>query len=270
MTAPRSRPSVLLGLFVLCLAGCASTPPPEHYTRLWSEGRTGAPLIGTSTEDGVVILTTPGLALGDRYEIQFPFGNSLVVDWGEIDRLNDVLAVVRPRTAVLAEGRIASSPPTDTEQLYLALRDERDRPVMRPVRRWRHGVYGDYVLLPGATPDEVATSERGTGVYVRRMERWEIVGILAGLTAVDEADPRGEVALGFVGLLELARILPDRVVYQQRDLRPLRPDFEFGVPLQPGDLEPPPPDADDASAPGAPPPPPAPPIPAPAPPRSAR
>jgi hypothetical protein len=269
MTAPRSRPSVLLGLFVLCLAGCASTPPPEHYTRLWSEGRTGAPLIGTSTEDGVVILTTPGLALGDRYEIQFPFGNSLVVDWGEIDRLNDVLAVVRPRTAVLAEGRIASSPPTDTEQLYLALRDERDRPVMRPVRRWRHGVYGDYVLLPGATPDEVATSERGTGVYVRRMERWEIVGILAGLTAVDEADPRGEVALGYIGLRELARILPERVAYVEREILPLRPDFEFGVPLQPGDIERPPhtpttgggqpqPAAPQPAAPGPKPPPPAP------------
>jgi hypothetical protein len=210
---------------------------PSHYTRLWPTGRTGLPLIGTSTEDGVVILTTPGLALGDQYEIQFPHGNSVVVDWGVIDRLNDVLAVVRPQTAVLREGRLATSPPTPDEQLYLSLRDELDEPVMRPVKRWRAGEYGDYVLLPGQDPVQVATSQRGAGVYVRRDGRWEIVGILAGLTAVDEADPRGELALGYVGLRELARILPERVDYFEREYRPLRPDFEFGVPLQPGDIE---------------------------------
>jgi hypothetical protein len=264
-------PTVLAPLLAahLALAGCAS-PIPSHYTRLWPEGRTGLPVVGTSTEDGVVILATPGLALGDRYELQFPHGNSVVVDWGVVDRLNDVLAVVRPQTARLREGRIASALPAVDEPLFVALRDARDEPQMHPATRWREGAYGDWLTVSGADVEAIARDQRGTGVYVQRDGRWEIVGVLAGLTAVDEADPRGEVALGFVGLLELARILPDRVVYQQRDLRPLRPDFEFGVPLQPGDLEPPPPDADDASAPGAPPPPPAPPIPAPAPPRSAR
>jgi hypothetical protein len=239
MTVPRTCPGVAWGVLALALglAGCSSPALPSHYTRLWPAGRTGQPLVGTSTEDGVVILSTPGLALGDRYEIQFPFGNSVVADWGLVDRLNDVLAVVRPQTAVLREGRIASSPPTPDEQLYLALRDDRDEPALRPVARWRRGEYGDWVILRGVDPDEVARSQRGTGVYVRREVRWEIVGVLAGLTAVDEVDVRGEVALGFIGLRELARILPDRVAYFERDEHILRPDFEFGVPLQPGDLE---------------------------------
>ncbi|MHC5211590.1 MAG: hypothetical protein ACYTG2_12790 [Planctomycetota bacterium] len=227
-------------MIALLLAGCAAAPP-SHYTRLWPEGRTGLPLIGTSTEDGVVILSTPGLAIGDRYEIQFPHGNSLVVDWGIVDRLNDVLAVIRPQTAVLLEGRLASAPPEANETLHLSLRTERDEPVMHPVRRWRGGEYGDWVILRRRDAEDVARSQRGAGVYVQRDGRWEIVGILAGLTAVDEADPRGEVALGFIGLRELARILPDRVAYFQRDVRPLRPDFEFGVPLQPGDMVRPPP-----------------------------
>jgi hypothetical protein len=236
MSVARPRLCALWAVTALVLGAC-STTPPTHYTRLWPDGRTGLPLIGTSTEDGIVILSTPGLALDDLYEIQFPYGNSLVVDWGRIDRMNDVLAVVRPVTARLAEGRIAASPPEPDERLYLALRDERDEPRILPLERWRDGVYGDYVLLDTDEPQQVAAAQRGTGVYVRREGRWEIVGVRAGRTAVDEADPRGEVALGYIGLRELARILPNRIAYFERDLRPLRPDFEFGVPLQPGDID---------------------------------
>jgi hypothetical protein len=225
-----------LALSLAAGATACSTAPPEHFTRLWVEGRTGVPFVGTSTEDGVLVLAQPDWQVGDVFEIQFPIGNSLVVDKGRIDRLNDTLAVVRPLTARLKEGRFAGELPVTDEPLYVALRDERDEPVMEPAPAWRGGAFGDWLLLPDRDATQVARDYAGSGVYVRRAERWEIVGLLAGLTARDEADPRDETALGFVGLSEMARILPDRLDYFARDVRPLRPDFEFGVPLQPGDI----------------------------------
>jgi hypothetical protein len=210
--------------------------PNSHFTRLWPDGESGDPIIGLSTEDGVLVLATPDIEVGKQYEIQFPVGNSFVRDWGRVDRLNDTFAVVRPITARLHEGRIATSLPGPGEQIYLALRDDMDEQEIEEVERWRDGEAGDWVVLPGFDAEEVARDWRGAGLYVDRDGRWQIVGMLAGLTAWDESDP-DEVALGFVGLQEMARILPDRLFYLEHDVRPLRPDFEFGVPLQPGDID---------------------------------
>jgi hypothetical protein len=226
------RPWLLLAL----LAGCTS--PPETYTRLWIEGRTGVPSIGTSTEDGVLVLAQPEWKIGDRFEIQFPIGNSLVVDKGRIDRLNDTVAVIKPLSSRLREGRFAASLPEPGEQLYVALRNELDEPLMAEAEPWKDGAWGDWILLPGRDAAQIAADYAGTGVYVRRDDRWEIVGLLAGLVAQDETAAGDTAALGFIGLGELARILPDHLDFFVRDLRPLRPDFEFGVPLQPGELEP--------------------------------
>jgi hypothetical protein len=217
--------------------GCSS--PPSHFTRLWVQGHTGAPAIGVSTEGGILTLSSPGWKVGDRFDLQFPHGNSLVNDVGIVDRLNETVTIILPATARLSQGRFADSLPSPEETLYLAVRDEWDEPAMREVELWRDGEYGDWVLLPGVNEyelEQIATQYRGTGIYVERDGRWEIVGMLAGLLASDEADPRGEVALGYIGLTELARILPRQQDILKPDLRPLRPDFEFGVPLQPGDL----------------------------------
>jgi hypothetical protein len=220
----------------LALAAAACTSPPEHFTRVWMEGTTGEPFIGTSTEDGVLLLAQPEWQLGDILEIQFPFGNSLVIDKGRIDRLNDTLAIVRPLTARLREGRFAASLPLPGEELFVALRDDQDDPVAQGTQVWHEGAYGDWIVVPGRDADQLARDYAGTAVYVNRDDRWEIVGLLAGLTAQDENELVGVTAVGFLGLPEMARILPDRLDYFARDLRPLRPDFEFGVPLQPGDI----------------------------------
>src|SRR6185436_13712076 len=104
-TVAAMRPWLLIAL----LAGCSS--PPENFTRLWIEGHTGLPLVGTSTEDGVLMLAEPEWKIGDRFEIQFPIGNSLVADKGRIDRLNDTVAVIKPLTSRLLEGRFAAFVP---------------------------------------------------------------------------------------------------------------------------------------------------------------
>jgi hypothetical protein len=113
---------------------------------------------------------------------------------------------------------------------------------MASAEEWKDGTWGDWLVLPGRNADQIAADYAGTGVYVEREDRWEIVGVLAGLTAQDEGN--GETAndrataLGYISLSELARILPDHLDYFVHDVKPLRPDFEFGVPLQPGELEP--------------------------------
>jgi hypothetical protein len=225
----------LLPLLAL-LAGCTS--PPEHFTRLWIEGQTGSPLVGTSTEDGVLMLTEPDWKIGDRFEIQFPIGNSLVVDKGRIDRLNDTVAVIKPISSRLREGRFAASMPEPGEKLYVALRNEVDEPLMAEAELWKEGAWGDWLVLPSRDANRIAADYAGTGVYVEREDRWEIVGVLAGLTAQDENSSLQTTALGFISLSELARILPDHFDYFEHDVKPLRPDFEYGVPLQPGELEP--------------------------------
>ncbi len=237
-------PRLLLAALALVALGCAAPAPPSHLTRLWPEGHTGAPLLGLSTEDGVVTLAMPDAHVDDVWEIQFPVGNSFVRDWGRVDRINDTLMVIRPITARLLEGRFATRLPERGETLYVALRDAADEPVMQPVSVWRDGEYGDWVLLPGGDARELAPRLRGAGLYVLREGRWQIAGLLAGLLAGLDEEPE-ELALGYIGLPELARILPDRVAYHLRNARPLRPDFEFGVPLQPGDIDLTPPETDE-------------------------
>ncbi|MHC4846661.1 MAG: hypothetical protein ACYTCU_10945 [Planctomycetota bacterium] len=224
-------------LLPLLAAACATPEAPSHFTRLWPEGTTGSPIIGTSTEDGILLLSRPEFRVGDRFELQFPVGNSLVRDWARLDRVNDNLAVARPLTARIVEGRIARELPRPDDKIFLAVRNQDDEPWMTRVRPWRGGMYGDWITVSGADPEAIARDYQGTGLYIVRNGRWQIIGVLTGLLAEDERDPRGETALGYIGLLEMSRILPDHVPYFEHDIKPLRPDFEFGVPLQPGDID---------------------------------
>lgn len=251
MTALRSTRLPLLVVLAAVVVGCAG--PPSHMARLWPRGRTGLPMLGVAVNNEVLVLSRPHFQIGDRFEIQFPVGNSTVIDVGEIDRVNNNLAVVRPFTARLQPARLAESLPESHELLHLALRDADDAPEMVPVERWRDGAHGDWILLPGHDARKTAKLWAGAGMYVERKGRWRLVGILAGITAELPDDPDQSVALGYIGLLEIARVLPEELEFFEREPPPLRPDFEFGVPLQPGDLALPPetqpePEAEESGA----------------------
>ncbi len=207
----------------------------SHFTRLWPENKGGDPFIGLSTEDGILLLTRPGFRVGDIFDIHFPIGNSMVRDWGELDRLNENLTVVRPLSARQSEGRFAASAPTANESVFVAVRDANDDPVMEEADWWQDGEYGDWISLDGEAA-ELAQRYAGTGVYVERDGRFEICGMLSGLVAHTTEDPDDDAGLGFYGLGELSRILPDQLKFYGHDFQPLRPDFEFGVPLQRTDL----------------------------------
>lgn len=224
-------------LLSLGLTACA-VQPPSHFTRLWPQGESGMPMLGLSTEDGILVLAERGQAVGDRFRLQFPVGNSVVQDWAIMDRRNDDLAIMRPITSRLHKGRFATVAPTYDENFYLALRDENDNPVMIGVERWHEGRNGSFITPPDDDPYRMAREWAGAGLYVERSGRWEIVGILAGITArpVSE-DAGGDIGLGYLDLAEISRLLPDQIDYFAHPILPPRPDFEFGVPLQEGDMD---------------------------------
>ncbi len=259
-----TRPHRLLAALALLLAcgACRSpVPPANHLTRLWPVGETGTPLLGVSTEDGIVMLSDPQYTVGDVFDIQFPYGNSMVRDRGVVDRLNDNVAVVRPLSARLLEGRFSDRPPMAADALFLALRSDADEVDFAPVKLWGDGAYGDWITFPEGTLDwfsgsedlaEVARTRAGSGVYRRTdTQRMVIVGLLSGFTASLGETPDAQ-AMGYIGLEELARILPDSIPYYKHWEPPLRPDFEYGVPLKPGDVIVRPPDDEIPSGGGTP------------------
>ena len=234
----RARTVGLQVLALTLLLGACAAPIPSHLTRLWPLGQTDEPILGLSTEEGVLVLTAPHFRVGDVFNIQFPIDNDGLIDLGTIDHLNDDLAVIRPRTSRLLEGRLATALPTPQETLYLAQRDEDDKPIMVPVERYKGGRYGDYIVLPGHDdPAALARDQAGAGLYLQRDDRWKICGILAGITLNEPGADPADAGLGYIGLIEIVRVLPDQIDYFERDIKDLRPDFEFGVPLQPGDIE---------------------------------
>jgi len=234
-----TRSRIQRTLFVLAVAlltACAS-PPPSHLTRIWPKGHTDDPVLGLSTEEGVLVLVQPEWQVGDLFELHFPVGNSLVRDWGRLDRRNDDLAVIQPITSRLMEGRFATALPSSEEILYLAQRSAQDEPVMVEVDRWYDFKYGTFLVPPSGDAAALVSRWAGSGLYVRRGERWEIVGMLSDLTGRLDPGDRHDVGAAFIGMGEISRLLPDQVDFFGHPFRASRPDFEYGVPLQPGDIE---------------------------------
>lgn len=238
-----TSPRALLAALLLALAACSA--PPSHVTRLWPQGVQGKPVVGLSTEEGVLVLADRSYRLGDLFDVQFPVGNSRVDEVGELIRINDNLGVVQPLSARLLEGRFATERPAQHEQLFVALRDADDEPLMQPVAMWRDGARGDLIVPPIDACDDVDTVDdfalrtAGAGVYVYRHDSWEIVGMMSGLV-VELADPgtpdEAATSVGFIGLDELRRAVSDGVDYVTPRFLPRRTDFEFGVERQPGDV----------------------------------
>jgi len=90
-----------------------------------------------------------------------------------LHHLLDLFAAQGRTDFVLAAGykadhieAFAATLPTPDETLYIAVRDERDQPVMQPANFWHAGEFGDWIGVEADAADALARDYAGTGIHV--------------------------------------------------------------------------------------------------------
>jgi hypothetical protein len=179
---------------------------------------------GVSTEDGVFALVETVPATGE-VSFRYRVGNGLFDDVATLERKNDTLAVLAPKTSRPNLARFATYPAAKDESLYLEVRTADFSDLIR-CHLLDDGRRGDLLVLDEQRTefDEIVHHYVGVGVFAWRRDEMELVGILNG---VYSADPP---ALAFIGLDEMATLLLATSNYFTRKVQPKRADFEFGVP----------------------------------------
>jgi hypothetical protein len=170
---------------------------------------------GVSTEDGVLALAEVVPATGE-VSFRYRVGNGLFDDVATLDRKNDTLAVLSPKTSRPNLARFAAYPAARDESLYIEVRTADHSDLIRC----------DLLELDERRLefDELIRHYVGVGVFAWRSDEMQLVGVLNG---VFSADPP---ALAFIGIDEIATLLPSTSNYFVRKVQPRRADFEYGVP----------------------------------------
>lgn len=179
---------------------------------------------GVSTEDGVFALAETVPATGE-VSFRYRVGNGLFDDVATLERKNDTLAVLSPKTSRPNMARFAAYPAARDESLFIEVRTADHTDLIR-CHLLDDGHRGDLLELDERRTefDELIRHYVGVGVFAWRNSEMELVGILNG---VYSADPR---ALAFIGIDEIATLLPATSNYFVRKVLPRRADFEYGVP----------------------------------------
>jgi hypothetical protein len=179
---------------------------------------------GVSTEDGVLALVETVPATGE-VSFRYRVGNGLFDDVATLDRKNDTLAVLSPKTSRPNMARFAAYPAARDESLFLEVRTADHSDLIR-CHLLDDGRRGDLLDLDERRLefDDILRHYVGIGVFAWRNDEMELVGILNG---VYSADPP---ALAFIGIDEIATLLPATSNYFVRRVQPRRADFEYGVP----------------------------------------
>jgi len=177
-----------------------------------------------STEDGLFALVETVPATGEvtfRYRV----GNGLFDDIATLERKNDALAVLSPKTSRPNMARFAAFPAARGESLFLEVRTGDHSDLIR-CHLLDDGRRGDLLELDERILefDDIIHHYVGVGVFAFRNGSMELVGIL---NSVYSADPP---TLAFIKLNEMATLLLATSNYFTRKVQPKRADFEFGVP----------------------------------------
>src|SRR5215831_5251842 len=139
---------------------------------------------GVSTEDGVLALVETVPATGE-VSFRYRVGNGLFDDVATLDRKNDTLAVLSPKTSRPNMARFAAYPAARDESLFLEVRTADHSDLIRC-----HLLDDDRRL----EFDEILRHYVGVGLFAWRSGEMELVGILNG---VYSAEPP---ALAFIGI----------------------------------------------------------------------
>jgi hypothetical protein len=225
-TPPRGTPGVAraCGLALALVAAAACRGPASVETSVEFQTERGV-VRGVSTEDGVFALADTVPATGEvtfRYRV----GNGMFDDVASLERRNDTLAVLAPKSSRPNKARFAGYPASRDDSLFLEVRTADHSDLIR-CHLLDQGRRGDLLVLDERVTefDDVVHHYVGVGVFAWRSSQMELVGILNG---VYSSDPP---ALAFIGLDEMATLLPATSNYFVRKVaQPLRADFEYGVP----------------------------------------
>ncbi|MEW6743162.1 MAG: hypothetical protein AB1486_10425 [Planctomycetota bacterium] len=228
----RRRTVPALAVTFALLAGCSYMPPryqdflglrpaPNHLVTLELE----PPRLAVSTEDGIICLVEDALRTDD-IPFTFQYGRGIYADFATVDRINETLGILLPQTTQVPQARFATYPPTEDDDLVIGTRDEGGRAAVEAVRLYEEGRLGDLIALDMELSSAHAFIERhtGAGVYVWRDDHYQLVGLLNGAYLLDRP------VAAFVGLHELARILPIGSDFFAHQPKVPREDFEYGLP----------------------------------------
>ena len=219
----RSRIGALLIFTVppLASAGCRGPASIESTV----EFQTGRGVVrGVSTEDGILALVETVFSTGEL-GFRYRAGNGFFDDVAKLERRNDTLAVLTPKSSRLNLARFAVYPAAKDERLFIEVRTS-DHGDLLACHLYEGGRQGDLLELDeaGSEFDDIVRQYAGAGVFAWRDDTMQLVGVLNGVWC---ESPR---ALAFVGLDEIATLLPASSDYFSRKVLPRRADFEYGIP----------------------------------------
>jgi len=179
---------------------------------------------GVATEDGVFALAEIVPVTGE-VSFRCRTGNGFYDDVATLVRRNETLAVLTPKSSHLNLARFATHPAARDDRLFVEVRHE-DRADLLACHLLEEGQRGDLLVLDERQHEfaDIVVRYAGAGVFVWREKTMQLVGMLNGVYC---EDPK---ALAFVGLDEMATLLPATSDYFVRRELPRRADFEFGVP----------------------------------------
>ena len=208
---------------LLSLAACHGPAPVEANVEFQTERGV---VRGVSTEAGILALVD---VLPESGEISFRcrIGNSFFDDVADLVRRGDALALLSPRSSRPPLARFAAYPAALDDTLYVEVRTVspiEDVPDLLRAHLLEEGRRGDLLVLDEALSVDIAHRYAGAGVFAFRDGSMELVGILNGVYL---ESPR---ALAFVGLDEMATLIPAESSYFERRPTVRRADFEYGVP----------------------------------------
>lgn len=221
MKLARLSPKLALAAAALVAAACHGPAPTISSVEFQTERGI---VRGVSTEDGILALVDVVPSTGEL-SFRYHTGNGFFDDVARLDRKNDALAVMQPVTSRPSLARFGAYPAARDDTLYIEVNEGR-KPELVEFELFEGGQHGDLLVLKkkGGDPLAIAQIYAGTGVYAWRNEEMELVGVLNGVVC-EEMN-----AIAFIGLDEIADVLPRESNYFLRRVQPRRADFEYGIP----------------------------------------
>lgn len=225
---------LLPGCVALLAAACQVPAPIEANVEFQTERGI---VRGVSTEDGLFALREllpPSGELSFRYRT----GNGFFDDRARLVRQSDLLALLEPLSSRPHQARFAIYPAAYDDRLFIEVRTA-DAADLLSCHLLDEGRRGDLVVLDEGELADVAQRYCGAGLFAWREGMLQLVGVLNGVYAEEPE------ALAFIGLDELATLLPATSNFFERRAQPYRADFEYGTPRdfegeQPAVSDPPP------------------------------